>query len=246
MTMIDHIRELRKRLVFSILSVVFTTIICFVFSDSIVDVLFYPFRQLENLGSGKTLYINSVFEGFAIKVKIALAAGFIAAFPVILYQVLRFIFPGLKKGERRVILYSLVASSILLPFGFYYGYYLIIPLSVQFLTSKGFIPQDVGILLNYSQNIFIILQFIMAFIVVFQLPVVLIILMKMNILSRKFLFKSSRFFIVAMFALAAIITPPDVVSQVTVALPLIGLFFLALLIARVFKLGESSEDKEEE
>lgn len=241
MTLFDHIRELRKRLIITIISIILTSILCFIFSDLIINLLFYPFRQIDTLSSDKSLYINAVFEGFVIKIKIAIAAGLILALPILIYQILRFVFPGLNKGEQRVILYSLIASSLLLPLGFYYGYYLIIPLSIQFLTSEGFIPSDVGILLNYSQNIFIILQFIMAFIIVFQLPIVLILLMKMNVVSCKFLFSSSRFFIVGMFALSAIITPPDVVSQISVALPLILLFFAALLIGKIFRLGEESE-----
>ena len=103
--------------------------------------------------------------------------------------------------------------------------------------SHHFIPVDVGILLNYSENLFFVLNLIAYLIIVFQFPILLLLLLKSNILSQQSLFHSIRYFIVAIFILSAILTPPDVISQLLLSLPLIILFFTVLVISKLFKLG---------
>jgi sec-independent protein translocase protein TatC len=133
---------------------------------------------------------------------------------------------------------GLLVSFVLIIFSFYYSYYRIIPLSVRFLTSSHFIPVDVGMLLNYNRNIFYILQFIFITLVVFQTPIILEILLIMNVVQRRTLLLISRYVIVGIFVLSAIITPPDFISQISLTVPLVGLYFLTILIAWIFKFGE--------
>ena len=113
------------------------------------------------------------------------------------------------------------------------------PLAIGFLTNPYFVPKGVGYLLNYQTNIFYVFSFILWSVIALQLPLVMELLLMMGILKRKAVFKASRYVIVAIFVLAAIITPPDFISQLGVAVPLTVLYFLALLIAKIFKFGES-------
>jgi sec-independent protein translocase protein TatC len=173
-----------------------------------------------------------------VRLKVAILAGIVLSLPVHVFNIIKFVLPGLTHRERKIILVSLIVSFCLIVFSFYYGYFNVIPISIGFLSSSGFIPEDVGLLLNYGKNIFVIFQFLMITVILFQLPIILEILMIMNVLSRKGLLTASRFIVVGIFVLSAIVTPPDFVSQVSVALPLIGLFFLTILVARIFNFGK--------
>ena len=234
----EHLRELRKRLIISIVAAAVAAIICFFLYDFILYFLFRPFKTLDQPIAGDFLFVNTIFEGFVTKLKVSLLCGVIISLPVHLYNGVRFIFPGLTGKEKKMIAIVLTSSFVLTAGSGYYSYFSVIPLSVAFLTNSGFIPQDVGLLLNFGQNIFYIFQFILAFIILFQMPIVLVVLMAMNVVPRKTLFRASRYILVGIFVLAALLTPPDFVSQVSLALPLVLLFFLAILIAKAFRLGE--------
>jgi sec-independent protein translocase protein TatC len=240
MSFIDHLRELRRRIIVSMIAILCAAVVSYIFFDTIVAFLFKPFRQIEALSiRDEILYINTIFEGFLVRLKVAILAGIVFSLPVHVFNIVKFVLPGLTQREKRIILVSLIVSFCLIVFSFYYGYFNVIPISIGFLSSSGFIPEDVGMLLNYGKNIFVIFQFLMITVILFQLPIVLEILMIMNVLSRRSLLKASRFIVVGIFVLAAIVTPPDFVSQVSIALPLIGLFFLTILVARIFNFGKS-------
>ena len=238
MTLLEHLTDLRLRIIGSSVAILLSTIPAYVFYDHIVTILFRPFQSIESMGAEARLYVGTLFEGFTTKIKISLLAGVILSFPVHLYNAIRFVFPGLTGKEKRVVVAGLGASFLLVVFSVYYSYFSIIPISVRFLTGPGFIPAQVGMILGYEKNIFTILQFIFVSLVVFQSPVLLEILLIMNVVTRKTLLRLSRFVVVGIFILAAILTPPDFVSQVSIAVPLVGLYFLTILIARIFRWGE--------
>jgi sec-independent protein translocase protein TatC len=239
MSFIDHLRELRKRIIVSMIAVLCAAVVSYIFFDYIVAFLFEPFRGIEALSTREDiLFINTIFEGFLVRIKVAILAGIVFSLPVHVFNVIKFVLPGLTAKEKKIILTSLIVSFCLIVFSFYYGYFNVIPISIGFLSSSGFIPEDVGLLLNYGKNIFVIFQFLMITVILFQLPIILEILMIMNVLSRKTLLKASRFIVVGIFVLSAILTPPDFVSQISIALPLVGLFFLTILIARIFNFGK--------
>ena len=239
MSFINHLRELRKRIIVSMIAILCAAIVSYIFFDYIVAFLFKPFRGIESLSiRDEILFINTIFEGFLVRLKVAILAGIVFSLPVHVFNIIKFVLPGLTAGEKKVILIALIVSFCLILFSFYYGYFKVIPISIGFLSSSGFIPEDVGLLLNYGKNIFVILQFLMITVILFQLPVILEILMIMNVLSRRALLKASRFIVVGIFVLSAVVTPPDFVSQISIALPLIGLFFLTILIARIFNFGK--------
>jgi sec-independent protein translocase protein TatC len=239
MSFLEHLRELRKRIIVSMIAILIAAILSYIFFDHIVAFLFKPFREIEALSvRDEILYINTIFEGFLVRLRVAILAGIVFSLPVHLFNIIKFVLPGLTEKEKKIILISLIASFCLIVFSFYYGYFNVIPISIGFLSSSGFIPEDVGLLLNYGKNIFVIFQFLMITVILFQLPIIVEILMIMNVLSRKALLKASRFIIVGIFVLSAIVTPPDFVSQISLAFPLVGLFFLTILIARIFNFGK--------
>ena len=237
MAFVDHLRELRKRLFVSMVAILVASIVCFIFYENILAILSQPFENLARSISEEVLFINTLFEGFLIKVKVALISGAVLSFPVHLFNIIKFVFPGLLKKERKVIAISLATSFVLIVASVYYGYFKVIPISVRVLTSSGFIPRNVGLLLNYGKNIFYIFQFLFITVILFQLPIALEILLIMNVVKRKALLRSSRYVIVGVFLLAAALTPPDFISQITLALPLVLLFFVAILIAKIAGFG---------
>lgn len=237
MHIFEHLRELRKRLVVSLIAFLIAVIFAFLIYDTIAD-LFIQFYSASIEGDGSSLFVNSVVEGITTKFKIALVIGLTFSMPMHLYNIIAFIFPALEKKEKRTITISLIFSFLLIILSVYLSYFKILPVSIKFLTTSGFIPTDVGLLLNYNTNLFYALYFVFWSVIAFQTPLIFVLLMAFNLVKRKAALKASRYIIVIIFVMAAIVTPPDVVSQVGLALPLVILFFFALLIAKIFKFGE--------
>jgi sec-independent protein translocase protein TatC len=238
-TFLGHLAELRRRLIFSLAAMLAGGIACFALYDPIIGFLEAPLSSVPAARGGAFLFVGTVFEAFLVKFKVAISAGFLATLPFHLFNIAAFVFPGLRKRERRILGWSLAAAAALAAAGFYFGYYRLIPAMIEVLTSPSFLPGRVDYLLGFEKNIFFVLGFILAVLVVFQLPLLLVILLALNVLSRKAVLAASRFVVVGIFALAAVVTPsPDMVSQLMLAIPLIALYFLAILAARIFRLGE--------
>tara|TARA_B100000427_G_scaffold110976_1_gene92014 strand:+ start:5127 stop:5849 length:723 start_codon:yes stop_codon:yes gene_type:complete len=230
-----HLQELRKRVFVCLLFTILYMIVSYIFYEPLYYFFSKPFLSL-NLDT-HPFYIRSILEGVFVKLKFSFLFGLVFSIPVYLFHILRFCLPGLKPTESRIILFSLIASFVFACLSFIYGYYLLLPLSIKFLMSYHFIPQDVGILLTYSDNLFIVFNLIAAIIVVFQLPVIVLLLLYFNIVTRSFLLRASRYIIVLAFILSAILTPPDVISQLLISIPLIFLFFLVIGLAKLFNWG---------
>ncbi len=240
MTLLEHLAELRRRLLVSLAAAAAAAIVCYIFYEQLFAIFYRPYEVLQGQAevSGKALFINSIFEGFVVKVKLSVVAGIIISVPVHLYNLVRFVFPALTRRERRVVGAAMGASMALVAFSFYYGYFFMLPIGVRFLTASGFIPEKVGLLLSYGKNLFYVLQLLLLTMLVFQLPVLLEVLMIVNVLKRRAVWKASRYIVFAIFVIAAVFTPPDFVSQLCMAVPLILLFFLILLVARLCHFGE--------
>lgn len=238
MSLIDHIKELRRRFIVSLCAVLVSTIVSFILYDNIISILFNPFKAIEISPGNDVLFVNTIFEGFLIKIKVSLLSGIVLSLPLHFYNLTKFIFPGLTGKEKKVISISLASSFLLIIISAYYGYVKVIPVSINFLTNAGFVPQKVGMLLNFGTNIFYILRFLMATIILFQIPVILEVLLVMGLLKRRALVRVSRLAIVGIFVTAAVLTPPDFISQLSLALPMILLYFLTILVAKIFRFGE--------
>ena len=238
MPLLDHIREMRSLILLSLMGFLACFVAAFVMSDSIIQIFTRQFDSVKS-AVASSLVVTTIIEGFSSQVKVAVYAGFILSSPLHAINILRFTFPMMSGRQRRTILLFLIASLALITLGSYISYFKIVPLAIAFLTNPYFVPKGVGYLLNYQANIFYVFSFILWSCLAFQLPLVMELLLMMNVLKRKTVFKASRFVIVGIFVFSAIITPPDFISQLGVALPMILLYYLALLIAKIFKFGEA-------
>ncbi len=238
MTVLDHINELRRRLLVSISAFLVCAVVALVFYRNLIGLFTTQFESLQN-GLGAKLFANSIAEGFLVQLKTAGMFGLIFSLPVHVVNIVQFIFPAMDAKYHKVVVAGLVCSFFLAAFGAYIAYFRIIPFSIQFLTNKVFIPNQVGVLLNFQQSIDYVLSFLLWTIITFQAPIVLEILMAFGVLKRKALIHASRYAIVGIVTLAAIVTPSvDPVSQLSIAAPLVVLYFLAILMAKIFGWGK--------
>lgn len=251
MTFLEHVEALRGHLLRSILAVVIVAVVAFFFKRFIFDeVIFAPktpqfftnelMCQLGKLIGVDTVCINQKpFNIISIKmtgqfmthIKISLIAGLIVAFPFVFNEFWRFLKPALKKKEIKHSRGAVFSASILFSLGALFGYYLIVPLSVNFLGNYN-VSQDVTNQININSYIQTFTSVILASAVVFELPVLIFFLSKIGLVTPKFLKKYRKHSLVIILALSAIITPPDVFSQILVSLPLIVLYELGIGISK--------------
>lgn len=239
MSVMDHLRELRNGILISLVAFMAATVAAFIWSNDILGIFMQPFSPVASTVDSK-LVVSNITEGFTTQIRVAVIAGLIISLPVHMFNIIRFVFPGIEGKTRRIILGFVVASFVLVVFGAYLAYFRVLPAAVSFLTNPYFVPAGVGFLLNYQQNVFFVFSFILWSVAAFQTPLILELLLMFNVVNRKKVFASSRYIIVGIFIVAAIITPsPDFVSQLGVGIPMMVLYFLALLVAKIFRWGES-------
>ena len=220
--LMDHLIELRRRLLWSVAAVAAGFGLCLYFAKPIFGFLVQP---LLRAGQGKIIYTD-IFEAFFVEVKVAFFAAIMLAFPVIATQMWRFVAPGLYAKEQRAFLPFLLATPVLFGAGAALAYYFAMPVALQFLLSfqgnVGGVEQEalpaVGNYLSF------VTRFLFGFGVAFLLPVLLMLLERAGIVTRAQLIAGRRYAIVAAFAISAVLTPPDVVSQLMLAVPLILLY----------------------
>ena len=231
---LDHIRTLRGVLVRSVLYISGASLLIFTFFDYFIQIFLILFQS-----STTTLAMHTIFEGFSVRVKLAVTGGVILSSPAWGLAVLRFIFPALKRHEKRLIGTALLAGVGLGIGGLYTGYRFILPMSISLLTSVAFIPDSVSVALNYQHSMLYTTQFLAYSVLIFQFPIVLLALLYFGLLTRRGVVRASRYSVIGIVILAALVTPPDIVSQIGLALPLCGLYFLTILIAYIFRLGDA-------
>ena len=237
MTFFEHLNTLRKHLWVSVILFLIGFGLSIYFYDIIIEALTVPLEAAAEQ-TGSQLYLTTVYEGFLARIKISLISGLVITLPFHIINLLTFIFPALTIKEKRITTVTLVCGFILILLSLYYGYKFLIPFSIRFLTGSSFMIKDTSFLLGFTTNAFYLIQFFAAVIVVFQLPLILILLIILKIISVRTAFTNGRYVVVASFILSAVLTPPDIVSQIMTALPLILLYYLALATAKVFRLGE--------
>ena len=229
--LLEHLIELRRRLLWSLVTLVVFFFICFHFAVNIFAVLVQP---LLKAGQGKLIYTD-VFEAFFTQVKVALFAALMLSFPMIATQLWRFVAPGLYAKEKKAFLPFLLMTPIFFAAGASFAYFVAMPWALHFLLSFqgniGGVQQEalpgVGNYLNFCT------RFIFGFGAAFLLPILLMILERAGIVTREQLAKSRRYAIVAAAAVAAVLTPPDVVSMLLLLVPLYGLYEFAILAIRI-------------
>jgi sec-independent protein translocase protein TatC len=229
--LLEHLIELRRRLMWSLATLVVAFFVCFHFAPEIYAVLVQPLRRA---GQGKLIYTD-VFEAFFTQVKVGLFAALMVSFPVIATQLWRFIAPGLYAKEKNAFLPFLLATPVFFAAGACFAYFLAMPWALHFLLSYqgnvGGIQQEalpgVGNYLNF------VTHFLFGFGAAFLLPILLMILERAGIVTREQLARSRRYAIVASAIAAGVLTPPDAVSMMMLMVPLYGLYEFAILAIRI-------------
>ncbi len=229
MPFLDHLEELRWRLLKSVISVFVMMVICFFFSDFILELLRYPGNQIDPPVPLQVLKVQTVF---IIKLEIALFAGVIFSLPVIFYQLWQFVTPGLLATERKLVPVVVLASVVCFLVGGAFAYFIIIPYALQFFLSLA--PVDIENKIALDFYIGFLLRIIIVFGVVFELPMLTFILAKFGLLTAEFMRKYRKYAVVGAFILGAILTPPDPTTQVLLAFPIVILYEISIYIAKVF------------
>jgi len=239
MPLLEHLVELRRRLVWSAAAFMVAFVVCYYFSGDIFYFLARPLAKLliaQGNGDPHLIY-TQLYEAFFTYLKVAMFGAVFISFPIIASQIWMFVAPGLYRSEKRALLPFIVATPVLFFMGGALAYYVIFPtawrffLSFQSQSGAGGVP--IELTAKVGEYLDLVMRLILAFGVTFQLPVLISLLAKVGIVTPKGLSKFRRYAYVCMFIIAAILAPPDVFTQCGLALPLIALYEISILCARV-------------
>jgi sec-independent protein translocase protein TatC len=225
-----HLQELRKRLILSFIAVGAGFILCYAFADSIFNILALPL--LKVMPAGGSLIFTSVAEAFFTYMKVAFIAGLILASPFVLYQIWAFVAPGLYQKEKRYVVPFVSLGSLFFAMGILFGYFVAIPFGFKFLL--GYASDFIKPMPSMKEYLSFSIKFLLAFGLVFEFPVVLLLLARIGVIDAKMLARQRKYAILLIFVFAAVMTPPDLISQVLMALPLMGLYELSILLSKFF------------
>jgi sec-independent protein translocase protein TatC len=225
---LSHLIELRTRLVRSIIAVVVVLICLFPFAKNIYAILAEPLLRV--LPHGSTMIATDVTGTFLVPLKVTLMAAFLIALPYVLYQAWAFVAPGLYQHEKRLALPVLVSSVLFFAIGMCFAYFVVFPVAFGFFA--GYTPAGVQMMTDIDKYLSFVLTMFIAFGVTFETPVVVVVLVRMGVVSVEKLRSFRPYVIVGAFVVGAIFTPPDVISQSLLAVPLWLLYELGLVLAR--------------
>ncbi len=233
MSLVEHLDELRRRILVSVVAVIVCSCVAFLKIQVILDLLMFP--PVDHLA------FFSPTEAFFEYCKLAFFSGLFIASPLVLYQVWAFVSAGLNQKERRVVVFALPFSVTLFLGGVVFAYFFVLPWSLRFLID--FAGPNVYPILSISEYLSFVIMLLLAFGIVFELPVVVMILSKLGIVTPSFLSRNRKFAIVAIFIAAAVITPtPDAFTQCLMAVPMLFLYELSIWISRfVYKKGDKDD-----
>lgn len=236
MTLTEHLEDLRWGLLRSVLAIVIASSVCYYFSDAIFGFMVAPLRQ--NLQPGQNLIGTSVTEAFFSEIKVALAAGVLFSSPYIFYQVWRFVAPGLSGGEKKLVVPFVLCATLFFIGGAYFCYRIVLPVAFKYFieqyTTMGVTPA-----IRIGEYFTFFFRMVLAFSVTFELPVFTFFLVRLGIWNYRLMISSFRYALIAIFVLAAMLTPtPDVINQSLLALPMLVLYVLSIGVAYVWRRKE--------
>ena len=246
----EHLGELRDRLIHSFIAVGVGFVAAYFFKEQLFDILTAPLVTAMAKSGNAKLIFTGLPEAFFTYLKVALLAGIILATPVLFYEFWMFVSPGLYREEKKYILPIIILSLIFFIAGASFGYFIVFPYGFQFFL--GFTTETIQAMPSMKEYLSFASKMLLAFGFVFELPLVLTFLSRMGLVTPAFLKKNRKYALLLFFVGAALITPPDVVTQVMMAMPLILLYEIGILGAKIFgktsksDSDEESDDKQEE
>ena len=230
---VDHLTELRSRLLKSIIYLFIFFVICYFFSENIYSFLVAPYAEaVKDDEVNRRMIFTALHETFITYLKVAFFAAMFITSPIILTQIWKFVAPGLYKNEKRALLPYLIATPALFLLGGMLVYYLIMPLAIKFFlsfeTSANISSLPIQLEAKVNEYLSLIMKLIFAFGLSFQLPVVLSLLARIGFIDSKFLKERRKYVVIIIFTAAALLTPPDPVTQIGLAIPLLILYELSI------------------
>ena len=234
-----HLDELRKRLITCFIAIGIGFVASYAFKDKLFSILVNPLVSV--MEAGDTLIFTGLPEAFFTYLKVALLSGIMLAAPVIIYQFWMFVTPGLYKKERQILIPIVILSSVFFIGGSLFGYFIVFPWGFKFFL--GFATETIRPLPSMKEYLSFSAKLLLAFGLVFELPLVLTFLARIGIVSVDFLKKNRKYALLLFFVGAAILTPPDVVTQIMMALPLMLLYEISIIGAKVFGKKKPEEVK---
>ena len=237
---VGHLTELRSRLVKSIVYLFIFFIVCYFFAENIYSFLVAPYADaVKDDGLNRRMIFTALHETFITYLKVAFFAAMFVTSPIILTQIWKFVAPGLYKNEKRALLPYLIATPTLFLFGGMLVYYLIMPLAIKFFltfeTSAQLSNLPIQLEAKVNEYLSLIMRLIFAFGISFQLPVLLSLLARVGFIDSEYLKKRRKYVIIIIFAVAAILTPPDPITQIGLGIPLLILYELSILSVKIIE-----------
>jgi sec-independent protein translocase protein TatC len=248
--LLDHLIELRNRLVYSCAAILAGFLLCYFFAEDIYGFLVRPLADIYQGQTGRRMIYTGLTEAFFTYVKVAFWAGAFLTFPIVATQLWMFIAPGLYRKEKQAFLPFLLATPVLFFAGGAMAYYFIFPLAWRFFigfetpASETSLPIELEA--RVSEYLSLVMKLIFAFGLAFQLPVALTLMGRVGLITADQLAKNRKFAIVGIFVVAAVITPPDVISQVGLAVPILALYELSILAVRLMERRRAEAEAREE